>query len=116
MRRASTRITGGSILYAYIGVSVTSDAGFLALGSQQNAPTRLALSPSGVYCTKAGRGGAPGCVGAIAITAKPVAAGTANGAVTMIGGQCGPFGIAVDSTTVYWTNNGDGCVMKAFLR
>src|SRR5579885_2418462 len=46
--------------------------------------------------------------------------GTQNGnvttnVVTLASGQGGPFGIAVDGTSVYWVNFGDGGVMKASL-
>ncbi|HLK41474.1 MAG TPA: hypothetical protein VKU41_32215 [Polyangiaceae bacterium] len=31
---------------------------------------------------------------------------------TLVSGLNRPYGIAVDATHVYWTNNGDGRVMK----
>jgi hypothetical protein len=33
-------------------------------------------------------------------------------ATTVASGQNGPWGIAVDEKNVYWSNNGDGTVMK----
>jgi hypothetical protein len=34
------------------------------------------------------------------------------GAIALAVGQSSPFGIAVDATSVYWANNGDGTLMK----
>jgi hypothetical protein len=38
--------------------------------------------------------------------------GVAGGAKAIASGQNGPSALAVDSTSVYWTNSGDGTVMK----
>jgi hypothetical protein len=38
-----------------------------------------------------------------------------SGVTTLVTGQNGPFGVAVDSSHLYWTNQGDGTVDDAHL-
>jgi DNA-binding beta-propeller fold protein YncE len=38
-----------------------------------------------------------------------------TGVTTLVSGQSGPFGVAVDSSHLYWTNQGNGTVAEASL-
>ncbi len=94
---ASAGITGGTVQtctggYWRLVVTASPDGGSACV-DLQNDPTNC---------------GACGTTCAFGCQASHCMPGT-----VLASGQAAPWGIAVDATSVYWTNSGDGTVMKA---
>jgi sugar lactone lactonase YvrE len=82
----------------------------IVVASNQGTPRHLALDgapATALFWTNYGSGEV---MTASIDAGTPPTAGTP---VALFSGQNKPYGIVVDGETIYWTNNGDGTVMKA---
>lgn len=73
----------------------------------------IAVDSTSVYWTVQGTLGASGCNARVACGGSVMKVGLFGGTPVTLASSPNPFALAVDSTSVYWTDTTQGTVMKA---
>jgi hypothetical protein len=104
-----TNFVGGAVMrVAKTGGTPTT------LASGQSLALGLAVDGTSVYWTSTAAGGDPGPTGDAGPSSGRVMKAALSGGtpVTLASCQGSPMNVAVDSTSIYWTNSGSGTLMK----